>query len=49
MKAEAAFPALENQYGDEDNESMNGDGGPVPDGEICSNGGADDEAKAQQV
>jgi len=49
MKAEEAFPALENQYGDEDDESMNGDGGPVPDGEIDSNGGADDEAKAQQV
>lgn len=43
MKAEEAFPALENQYGDEDNESMNGDGGPVPDGEICSNGGADEK------
>lgn len=38
MKADEAFPALENQS-DEDDESMNGDNGPVPDGDISSAGG----------
>lgn len=38
MKADEAFPTLGNES-DEDDESMNGDNGPVPDGDISSTGG----------
>jgi len=48
MKAEEAFPALDNHSGDEDDGSMNGDNGPVPEGEIHSNGGADVGAKGEE-
>lgn len=36
MKADEAFPALDNQSGEEDDGSMNDDNGPAPDGEIGS-------------
>lgn len=37
MRADEAFPTLDNQSDEEDEGSMNGDNGPVPDGEINSN------------